>query len=136
MLLAGQANSRHWWDPIRGDFAAAFRTVAMDTRGTGRSSVGDRAEYSTRRFDADVVAVLDEIGIGRAHVYGTSMGGKIAQWLAIDHPDRVAGLVLGCTTAGGPHAQVATADALETLTWPADTARSALAELMFTPDWL
>jgi 3-oxoadipate enol-lactonase len=104
LLLAGQANSRHWWDPVRDDLAARHRTVALDALGTGASTPPDGAEYSTRRFAEDAVAVLDAAGIGRAHVYGTSMGGKVAQWLAIDHPDRVGALVLGCTTPGGPRA--------------------------------
>jgi len=97
LLLAGQANSRRWWDPVRADFAARHRTIALDALGTGESTPPRGAEYSTRRFAADAVAVLDAAGIGRAHVYGTSMGGKVAQWLAIDHPDRIGALVLGCT---------------------------------------
>ena len=101
VLLAGQANSRRWWDPVRPDLAARFTTIAPDTLGTGTSDSPRDAEWSTRRFAGDVVAVLDELGVGRAHVYGTSMGGRVAQWLAIDHPDRVGGLVLGCTTGGG-----------------------------------
>ena len=107
LLLAGQANSRRWWDPVRDDLAARHRTVALDALGTGASTPPDGAEYSTRRFAEDAVAVLDAAGIGRAHVYGTSMGGKVAQWLAIDHPDRVGALVLGCTTPGGPRALLA-----------------------------
>ena len=102
LLLAGQANSRRWWDPVRADFAARHRTVALDALGTGASAAPDGAEYSTRQFAADAVAVLDAAGIDRAHVYGTSMGGKVAQWLAVDHPDRIGALALGCTTPGGP----------------------------------
>jgi 3-oxoadipate enol-lactonase len=64
------------------------------------------------------------------------MGGKIAQWLAIDHPDRVAALVLGCTTAGGRHGLVAGPDVLGPLAGPAETAERILTELMFSPEWL
>jgi 3-oxoadipate enol-lactonase len=135
VLLAGQANSHHWWDPVRGDFAG-FRTLAVDTLGTEESAAAAGAEYSTRRFARDVVAVLDELGIERAHVYGTSMGGKVAQWVAIDHPGRVAGLVLGCTTAGGPHSAVAGPDVVGPIAGQDEQARRALAELMFTPAWL
>jgi pimeloyl-ACP methyl ester carboxylesterase len=136
LLLAGQANSRRWWDPVRADFAARHRTVALDALGTGASAAPDGAEYSTRRFAADAVAVLDAAGIERAHVYGTSMGGKVAQWLAIDHPGRVGALVLGCTTPGGSRALVAGRDVVGPLAGPTAAARRALAELMVTPEWL
>jgi 3-oxoadipate enol-lactonase len=136
LLLAGQANSRRWWDPVRDDLAARHRTVALDALGTGASTPPDGAEYSTRRFAEDAVAVLDAAGIGRAHVYGTSMGGKVAQWLAIDHPDRVGALVLGCTTPGGPLALVAGREVVGPLAGPTAAARRALAELMVTPAWL
>jgi pimeloyl-ACP methyl ester carboxylesterase len=52
----------------------------------------------------DIVAVLDAAGIGRAHVLGASLGGMVAQELAISHPERVDGLVLACTTPGWPFA--------------------------------
>ncbi|MFC7740853.1 alpha/beta fold hydrolase [Nocardiopsis composta] len=97
-MLSGQANHHGWWDGVRGDFDAAFRTVAPDHRGTGSSGAPREAEYSIARFAADVAAVLDDLGVERAHVYGTSMGGKVAQRLAADHPDRVGALVLGCTS--------------------------------------
>jgi pimeloyl-ACP methyl ester carboxylesterase len=135
VLLAGQANSARWWDPIRVDFAAGHRTVAIDTLGTGGSDAPPGAEYSTRRFAGDVVAVLDELGIERAHVYGTSMGGKVAQWLAVDHPDRVGAVVLGCTTAGGVHGMVADPAVLRPLAGPAPAADAALAALMFSREW-
>jgi 3-oxoadipate enol-lactonase len=136
LLLAGQANSRHWWDPVRADLAARHRTVALDALGTGASTASEGAEYSTRRFAVDAVAVLDAAGIDRAHVYGTSMGGKVAQWLAIDHPERVGALVLGCTTPGGRLGLVAGRDVVGPLAGPTDAARRALAELMVTPAWL
>jgi pimeloyl-ACP methyl ester carboxylesterase len=135
VLLAGQANSRHWWDPVRADFVARYRTIGIDALGTGHSDAPTAAEYSTPRFAADVIAVLDEIGIERAHVYGTSMGGRVAQWVAIDHPERVGALVLGCTTPGGSAAAVAGQDVIGSLAGPPDRARHALLELMFTPGW-
>ncbi|GAA2361660.1 hypothetical protein GCM10010417_21110 [Streptomyces carpaticus] len=76
VLLAGQSNSHGWWDPVRADFAAAYRTVTLDWRGTGDSDKPD-VPYSTRGFADDVIAVLDALGIERAHVYGTSMGGRV-----------------------------------------------------------
>ena len=77
VLLAGQANNHHWWDAVRPDFDADFRTVTMDWRGTGHSDKPDTDSYGTRAFGADVVAVLDALGAERVHVYGTSMGGRV-----------------------------------------------------------
>ena len=102
VLLAGQSNNHHWWDPVRADFEATYRTITLDWRGTGDSDKPDEV-YSTPGFADDVVAVLDELGLAKAHVYGTSMGGRVAQWIAINHPGRVDALVLGCTSPGAAH---------------------------------
>lgn len=137
VLLGGQANSHHWWDAVRADFDASFRTVAPDYRGTGSSGKPDTDSYSTRGFAADVVAVLDDLGVERAHVYGTSMGGRVAQWLAADHPGRVDRLVLGCTSPGAPHGVERSADVRRSLARPdAAAVRRALLELMYSPAWL
>ncbi|MEY9967989.1 pimeloyl-ACP methyl ester carboxylesterase [Streptacidiphilus sp. MAP12-16] len=136
VLLAGQSNSHRWWDSVRGDFDATYRTVTLDYRGTGESDKPDQP-YSTEGFAEDVIAVLDELGIERADVYGTSMGGRVAQWVAARHPDRVRSLVLGCTSPGGPHAVERGNDVRRSLVQPgAGAARRALLELMYTPAWL
>ncbi|MCX4669526.1 alpha/beta hydrolase [Streptomyces sp. NBC_01381] len=137
VLLSGQSNSRRWWDPVRDDFAAAHRTVVLDWRGTGGSGRPDTDTYSTPGFARDVVAVLDHAGIDRAHVYGTSMGGRVAQWLAADHPGRVDRLVLGCTSPGAPHGVERGPEVRAALS-QADgrAARRALLELMYTPGWI
>jgi 3-oxoadipate enol-lactonase len=133
VLLSGQANSRHWWDPVRADFAREHVTIAVDALGTGESDAPRDAEYSTRRFAADVVAVLDDLGLERVHLYGTSMGGKVALWVALDRPDRVAALVLGCTSPGGAGGRVAAPEVLARLAGPPAAAREALIDLMYTP---
>lgn len=136
LLLAGQANSHRWWDSVRDDFHRTRSTVTIDYRGTGDSDRPDEP-YSTRGFAADVIAVLDDLGVERADVYGTSMGGRVAQWLAADHPHRVRSLVLGCTSPGGPHGVERDRAVRRSLasTEP-DVARQALLELMYTPRWL
>jgi pimeloyl-ACP methyl ester carboxylesterase len=102
LLLQGQANSHEWWDGLREDFEPQFRTITFDYRGTGGSR-GELGKLSTASFAADAAEVLDHLGVDRACVYGTSMGGRIAQMLTLDFPERVSALVLGCTTPGGPH---------------------------------
>lgn len=133
VLLAGQSNNHHWWDLPRPDFDAVCRTVVLDHRGTGRS---DRPAtgYETREFAADVVAVLDDLGVARAHVYGTSMGGRVAQWVAADHSSRVRKLVLGCTSPGSRHGVERSPEVRRAL---ASRDRAAagrtLVDLMYTP---
>jgi pimeloyl-ACP methyl ester carboxylesterase len=82
-----------------------------------------------------VVAILDHAGGGRSHVYGTSMGGRVAQWLAAEHPGRVAALVLGATSPGAPHG-IERGAAVRHALAQRDAARRALLELMYTPAWL
>ncbi|WP_392671305.1 alpha/beta fold hydrolase [Streptomyces sp. LN785] len=136
VLLAGQANNHHWWDGVRDDFHADRSTITFDYRGTGQSGKPD-TPYSTELFALDVIAVLDDLGVDRADVYGTSMGGRVAQQLAARHPGRVRALVLGCTSPGGPHAVERTNEVRRSLvqTQPG-AARQALLELMYTPAWL
>ncbi|WP_040809710.1 alpha/beta fold hydrolase [Nocardia concava] len=137
ILLAGQSNTHHWWDAACPDFEGARRVVVLDWRGTGRSAAPDDDSYSTRGFATDVLAVMDHLGIDRADVYGTSMGGRVAQWLAVDHPGRVRALVLGCTSPGGAHSVERSAEVRRALSQPdADAAQRALAELMYTPAYL
>ncbi|RBP67075.1 pimeloyl-ACP methyl ester carboxylesterase [Brevibacterium sanguinis] len=135
LLLQGQSNSHTWWQRTRGEFEPQIRTITFDYRGTGRSR-GPMGDASSSGFAADAVAVLDFLGIPGAAVYGTSMGGRIAQMIAIDHPDRVDALVLGCTTPGGSHAikrprqvgrALATLRGAEYLDY--------LHSLFYTPDW-
>ncbi len=100
LLLAGQATGMAGWGPTADALAGHFRVIRYDHRGVGGSSRGDPERYTTRSLAEDAAAVLDAAGVESAHVYGHSMGGRIAQWLAIDHPDRVRTLVLAATSGG------------------------------------
>ncbi|HJP78765.1 MAG TPA: alpha/beta fold hydrolase [Pseudonocardiaceae bacterium] len=133
VLLAGQSNSHHWWDGVRPDFEREHTTISLDYRGTGDSDKPDRP-YRTREFAGDLLAVLDDLDIDRADVYGTSMGGRVAQWFAVDHPDRLGSLVLGCTSPGGPHSIERDNAVRVSLARPGTPeAKQALIDLMFTP---
>jgi len=100
LLIAGfGSNATVYWANIP-PLAQRFRTIAMDPRGSGRSDVAP-GPYSMALLADDAAAVLDAAGAPLAHVFGTSMGGMVAQHVALRHPQRVAGLVLLCTTPGG-----------------------------------
>jgi len=79
-------------------FAEHFRVLRFDNRGAGRTDAPDET-YSMRQMADDAAALLATLGIEKAHVLGVSMGGMIAQELAINHPDRVDKLVMACTRA-------------------------------------
>jgi pimeloyl-ACP methyl ester carboxylesterase len=123
-----------WWEDLRSFFDAEFRVVTLDYRGTGDSGFSPgEPEWTTRSFAEDAVDVLDSLGIGAAHVYGTSMGGRVAQVLAAEHPSRVQRLVLACSSPGGPYAQERTHDVRRALADPDPSARRArLHSLMYT----
>lgn len=135
LLLPGQANSHRWWDRLRGGFDDTYRTITFDYRGTGGSTAAE-VPWSTAGFADDAATVLDALGIRGAHVYGTSMGGRIAQMLAINRPTMVGRLVLACTSPGGPPAQERSDAIRRELADPdQDVRTAALMRLMYTPAW-
>jgi 3-oxoadipate enol-lactonase len=103
ILIQGLGFDRSGWDPVSPELQRHFRLVLVDNRGSGRSDVPQET-FTVGDMAQDVVAVLDAAGIERAHVLGTSLGGMVAQELAIQHPERVDRLVLACTTPGWPFA--------------------------------
>lgn len=103
LLVHGLGYGRWGWNPVVGPLAKRHRVVLLDNRGIGESDVPP-GPYTARMLAEDAVAVLDAAGVERAHVVGTSLGGMIAQELAVEHPDRVERLVLACTTPGGERA--------------------------------
>lgn len=101
VLVQGLGFDRDGWAPIAGRLRTHFRLVLIDNRGSGDSDPS-RGRFQIAEMARDVVGVLDDAGIARAHVLGLSLGGMIAQSLATHHPDRVDGLVLAATTSGLP----------------------------------
>lgn len=100
VLIAGTGYPGGTWPPEFVDpLAERHRVVTFDHRGTGRTA-GTPGRYSTRLFAADLAGLLDELGLERAHVLGHSMGGRVAQWLALDHHGRVRSLVLAASGPG------------------------------------
>jgi 3-oxoadipate enol-lactonase len=103
LLIQGLGYARWGWDPVVPGLAGTFRVLTFDNRGIGESDK-PAGPYTAREMAADALQVLDEAGIDRAHVVGASLGGMIAQELAVAEPGRVERLVLCCTTPGGARA--------------------------------
>lgn len=100
LLIHGFASSYtvNWVSPgwVKTLNDAGYRVVALDNRGHGQSSKSyDPADYTPNKMAGDAVALLDHLGIERAHVMGYSMGARISAFLALAEPQRVATLVFG-----------------------------------------
>jgi pimeloyl-ACP methyl ester carboxylesterase len=113
LLIMGLAMPGAVWIPML-PLMTGFKCIYFDNRGTGQSDKPP-GPYTVPDMADDVSGLLKVLGIARAKVYGVSMGGMIAQELALRHPEQVERLVLGCTLAGGPTAKVAAPETLEKL---------------------
>jgi pimeloyl-ACP methyl ester carboxylesterase len=103
LLVMGLGYGRWGWEPLLEPLAERHRVIWYDNRGVGDSDK-PAGPYTAAQLADDAVQVLDEHGLDRAHVVGTSLGGMIAQELALAHPERVEKLALLCTTTGGARA--------------------------------
>ncbi|MCF8567655.1 alpha/beta hydrolase [Alicyclobacillus tolerans] len=107
LLIMGLSGNLDWWgQPFLSDLEQHFRVIRFDNRGAGRT---DRpaVPYSISGFADDTVGLMDALSLEKAHVMGVSMGGMIAQELAVNEPQRVDKLVLGCTNCGPSHSVMA-----------------------------
>jgi pimeloyl-ACP methyl ester carboxylesterase len=129
LLMAGAASSLDWWeDDLCAGIASGGRLVIRyDQRDTGRSTNYEPGApgYTGRDLVRDAVGILDDLGLQAAHVVGMSMGGGLAQWLAIAYPERVASLTLVSTSPGS-------GDELPPMS---DELRSAFDNPPPEPDW-
>jgi len=103
LLIMGFAANTTAWEPLLPALSSRCRVIAFDNRGAGRSAAPEAA-YTMAELADDALGLLAHLGIERAHVYGISMGGMIAQHVALRAPRRVLSVILGCTTPGGPQA--------------------------------
>lgn len=100
VLVAGTGYPGATWPPqLLDPLARRHTVVTFDHRGTGRTAAWP-GRYSTRLFASDALALIDGLGLAAAHVVGHSMGGRAAQWMALDRPDSVRSLVLAASGPG------------------------------------
>lgn len=124
--------------------AEGYRVVRFDNRDTGLSTKLDGQQYGLVDMALDAVAVLDAVGVDRAHVMGCSMGGIIVQRLAIDHPDRLLSMTSVMSRTGEPEYGQSSPEALAALMAPPAATRDEYIERMVAnqhiygskPEWL
>ena len=98
ILIMGFAGVRNAWVFQTRAFKKHFRVITFDNRGVGKTDKPD-GPYTIKMMADDTIGLMDHLAIDKAHILGISMGGMIAQEIAINYPDRVKKLVLGCTSA-------------------------------------
>jgi pimeloyl-ACP methyl ester carboxylesterase len=141
VMIMGLGANIDWWDPrLTQELSKKFKLVIFDNRGAGRTDISDR-QYSIKLFADDTAGLMDALGIPKAHVLGLSMGGMIAQELALNYPEKVEKLVLCSTYCGGTKSVQPAPEVLEMLTAdrsvlsPEEIVRMTI-PLLFTEDFI
>ena len=98
VFIAGLGADHHFWSPLLEQLRGRYDCVVFDNRGNGLSS-RPRNGYAPSDIAADTLALMDGLGIERAHLFGWSLGGMVAQWIALEHPERIRGMVLAGSMA-------------------------------------
>lgn len=102
ILITGASSTMDMWNPLLLEslISANYKVIVFENRGVGESTVGTK-DFSINQFTNDTVGLLDALGIDKVDVLGWSMGGFIAQQLALSNADRVDNLILYATSCGG-----------------------------------
>lgn len=139
VLIMGLTASMDWWDPGFTDaLARNYRLLMFDNRGAGRTTSPDE-DFSISQMAGDTAALMQKLEISRASVLGFSMGGMIAQELALEYPLAVERLVLCATFPGGRESILADREVLLKLVDRSGSGPEVVkrfASLLFPPGWL
>lgn len=100
IMILGIGQDTVTWEFQISEFSKHFRLILLDNRDSGKSSSCSEI-YTTETMARDILGLMDHLGIARAHLLGTSLGGMIAQQVALIAPERVISLVLASTTSWG-----------------------------------
>src|SRR4051794_38796854 len=115
LLIQGMSGTHMTWGrPFLDELEESFDCIVFDNRGMGESGPA-RLPFTTADLAGDTVGLLDALGLESAHIVGISMGGMIAQELALDHPRRVRTLTIGASFCGGPEGRLMARSDLELL---------------------
>jgi len=125
VMIRGLGSDLCAWYEQTPILSRVFRLLVFDNRGAGRSDKPTEP-YSIRQMAADTKGLMDSLGIGRAAMLGISMGGMIAQEFALNYPDRLTSLILGCTHFGGPRVVPAPPEILAAITAGPEVSGEAL----------
>ena len=140
LLIMGLGANHLAWASHVPAYAREFQVIVFDNRGTGQSDFPEDVDFTIPLMADDAAALLDALGVDRAHVYGVSMGGMIAQELALRHPRRLRSLILGATWPGGPDAVPPEMETLRLLVdWGAAAGRvasPAFLDVLYSPGYL
>jgi pimeloyl-ACP methyl ester carboxylesterase len=140
LLIMGLGANHLSWAAQVPVYAREFQVIVFDNRGTGQSDFPEGVDYTIPLLADDAAALLDALGVDAAHVYGVSMGGMIAQEMALRHPEKVRSLILGATSPGGPHAVPPDTQVLRALIDQGAAidrvVSPALLEVLFSPAYL
>jgi pimeloyl-ACP methyl ester carboxylesterase len=131
-MISGIGADVSWWTPeMIEPYSQNFKTIIFDNRGTGRTDKPD-IPYSILMMANDTVGLMDALNIQKAHILGISMGGFIAQEIAITSPERVEKLVLCSTNCGGSKQILPSNEVIQKMTTPQDLRPEEWIDVMFS----
>jgi pimeloyl-ACP methyl ester carboxylesterase len=141
VILHGAEGDHRVHDLLQDELASRFRTLSFDQRDCGhtRFLAGEPAAYTLRDVAADAIGLLDALGCDRAHIVGISLGGLLAQIIAVNWPRRVDRLVLGLTWSGSFKLTELYPEGVQTrarLSQPGEGSERGLVEFMSTPEFV
>lgn len=114
VLIAGMGYDVWYWQRMLPGLSRHFQVISFDNRGIGQSDKPP-GPYTAHLLANDTAGLLDALGIPQAHVFGHSMGGFVAQAMALDYPQRIKKLILAATNFGGPNHVPVSAEVLAIL---------------------